>query len=361
MIRLKINWRDVFMLESPKHLIPIPPISAMSQLSNHFPSEPHSDGSEQIAMSIESSYPLTFSQRNRYDSLPKPMRLTYLSNDLRRELCDLIYEFLKVMTDAFFNNKTDSRVIFVEPGQTYVKNILGRIKNCPKNRISQSFEKNIEFLQITFCNEKFNILLDYLEIMMNELAIMIHKDEDFADMEKEYSMSDFVNGVSDLFIKHYSAYWLDISQYPYQFYPRVSKEQGEATQQAIETVRQGRMDGASTHLRQAAEHINMGQYADSVADSIRAVESVARIIDPASSKTLGPALDSLERAGLLKHNALKEGFKKIYGYTSDEEGIRHALLDQSKADVSLDEAVFMFGACASFAAYLTRNHQKAKT
>jgi len=90
------------------------------------------------------------------------------------------------------------------------------------------------------------------------------------------------------------------------------------------------------------------------------VESVARTIDPASSRILGPALDFLGRAGLLKHKALKEGFKKIYGYTSDEEGIRHALLNQSKVDVSLDEAIFIFGACAYFVAYLTPSHQKAK-
>ena len=117
------------------------------------------------------------------------------------------------------------------------------------------------------------------------------------------------------------------------------------------------MDGATAHLRQAAEHINARRYADSVADSIRAVESVARVIAPKASNTLGPALDSLEKAGLLKHAALKEAFKKLYGYTSGEQGIRHALLDKEVADVGLDEAVFMFGACASFAAYLVGKHQ----
>ena len=119
------------------------------------------------------------------------------------------------------------------------------------------------------------------------------------------------------------------------------------------------MDGSATHLRQAAEHINAGQYADSIADSIHAVESVARTIDPGSGKTLGPALRSLERAGVLKHPALREAFEKLYGYTNDEEGVRHALLEKGSADVGLDEAVFMFGACASFAAYLTGKHRQA--
>ena len=119
------------------------------------------------------------------------------------------------------------------------------------------------------------------------------------------------------------------------------------------------MDGAATHLRQAAEHINARQYADSVADSIHAVESVARVIDPKASKLLGPALDSLENAGMLKHPALKKALKNLYGYASDEQGIRHARLEKDAPQVGQDEALLMFGACASFAAYLTNRHRQA--
>ena len=119
------------------------------------------------------------------------------------------------------------------------------------------------------------------------------------------------------------------------------------------------MEGAASHLRQAVDHINAYQYADAITDSILAVESVARIIDSRASTTLGPALKSLEKAGLLSHPTLKQAFEKLYGYTSDEQGVRHALLDRGTADVGVDEAIFMFGACASFAAYLTQKHRQA--
>ena len=167
----------------------------------------------------------------------------------------------------------------------------------------------------------------------------------------------------DLFEQYPAAYCLYTvpDQQKYWFVPRSSKEQGEATQQAIETLLECNMKGAAGHLRQATEHINLQQYADSIADSIHAVESVAHKINPKASKSLGPALDSLEKDGLLKHEALKNAFKKLYGYTSDEEGIRHALLDKSAPNVGLDEAIFMFGACASFAAYLVmlNEHRQA--
>ena len=116
------------------------------------------------------------------------------------------------------------------------------------------------------------------------------------------------------------------------------------------------MEGAATHLRQAVEHINARQYADSIRESISAVESVARRIAP-NENTLGDALKSLEKKGLLKNKQLKKGFEQIYAYTNSEEGVRHSLVFKDSADVGLDEAMFMFGACASFAAYLTNKHR----
>ena len=175
-----------------------------------------------------------------------------------------------------------------------------------------------------------------------------------------YITEDFLERMKNSFEQHSAAYWLDTSQQPYRFVPRASKEQGEATQQAIETIRESNLEGAAAHLRQATEHINAQQYADSITDSIHAVESAARMIDLEASKTLGPALNSLEKAGVLKHPALKAAFEKLYGYTSNEQGIRHALLEQDSPDVGLDEAIFMFGACASFAAYLAQKNRQAE-
>jgi len=52
------------------------------------------------------------------------------------------------------------------------------------------------------------------------------------------------------------------------------------------------------------------------------------------------------------HGALKKGFLAIYGFTSDEQGIRHALLDKDAPDVDEVDALFMIGACSAFVSYL---------
>jgi len=60
-------------------------------------------------------------------------------------------------------------------------------------------------------------------------------------------------------------------------------------------------------------------------------------------------LKTIERSHKL-HPALKDAFLKLYGYTSDADGIRHALMEES--DLDRDDAKFFFLACTSFTNYL---------
>ena len=284
------------------------------------------------------SQDLTFSQRYDYEPLPEPMRLEEISSGLRRKIWDAVRELLLKE-----RRKELRYFVFTQRGREFVERVLGAYTETPRDEIRTDYRWVMEtFKDAIIVTDEFNKIIDLLEIMVN--------NEDTPD--------EFVQQIKGSFEQH-AAYRLDTSQPRYQFFPCASKEQCDAIQQAIETVHDGGMTAAAAHLREAGEHIIKRQYGDSIIDSIHAVESVARLIDPGAKKTLGPALDSLERAGLLKHTALKEGFEKLYGYTCDEQGIRHARLNKDAPDVSLDEASFMFGACASFAAYLVSKHQQA--
>ena len=143
--------------------------------------------------------------------------------------------------------------------------------------------------------------------------------------------------------------------------PRVSLDSGRATRQALDVIQEYGMGGGTAHLRRAAEHLNAQRYADSIGHSIRAVESVARRIDPGASNDLRLALRSLESANVLKHPALREAFVKLYAYTSDEEGIRHAQVFKEQIEVGPEDALFFFGACAAFAAYLAQKHRQVES
>lgn len=140
--------------------------------------------------------------------------------------------------------------------------------------------------------------------------------------------------------------------------PRTSKRLSESVQKSLSTIRSIGMGGSVTHLHQAAEHIKKQQYPDSIVDSIHAVESIACVMDPNSNSTLGKALNSLSHHGILKHLPLVKILETLYGWTSNEPGLRHGLKDKGIADVGLDEAVLLFGACACFADYLASKHQQ---
>ena len=305
---------------------------------------------------------LTFSQRYGYEPLPQPMQLEEISDDLRREIWNVIREsFLEKIPTV---NHTFPRQV-----HQFIRGILGKLLRMPEDEIRNHYSSVSKEFKKVVLEGRFNSVLDLVEMTINtghtqnpstSYEAVYNRAADNYILDRIYDRDELARHIKSLFDQHASAYRLDASQRPYQFFPRSSEEQGEATSQSIETVHDSGMEGAAAHLRQAAEHLNARRYADSVRESISAVESVARMIDPKASKTLGPALDSLEKAGLLKHRALKEGFKNLYGYTSDEQGIRHALVDKNSPDVGLDEAMFMFGACASFAAYLTNKHRQTE-
>jgi len=97
-------------------------------------------------------------------------------------------------------------------------------------------------------------------------------------------------------------------------------------------------------------------YRNSIKESISAVESVAQIITDDSFATLGSALKVIERKGTM-HPALKASLSSLYGYTSDADGIRHAMLKASS--LCFIDVKFMLVACSAFINYLIKKAQDA--
>ena len=119
-----------------------------------------------------------------------------------------------------------------------------------------------------------------------------------------------------------------------------------------EALRDTKFKGVTAHLRQALELLSDREnpdYRNSIKESISAVESIAKIITDDPKVSLGKALLILEKDGKL-HKTLKEGFSRLYGYTSDEGGIRHAMLEEPNIDSH--DARFFLLSCTSFVNYL---------
>jgi hypothetical protein len=91
-------------------------------------------------------------------------------------------------------------------------------------------------------------------------------------------------------------------------------------------------------------------YRNSIKESISAVEAFCILIVGDSKANLGKALAIIESKHLL-HSSLKEAYNKIYGYTSDADGIRHAMLEDGVL-LNFEDAKFMLVSCSAFINYL---------
>lgn len=129
-----------------------------------------------------------------------------------------------------------------------------------------------------------------------------------------------------------------------------SDEEIESIESAIKNA--DKYNAVRAHLEQAIFLMSdrkTPDYRNSIKESISAVESLAKIITNDDKATLGAALNVLEKQ-LSIHPALKKSLSSLYGYTSDEGGIRHGMLEESNLD--FNDAKFMLVSCTAFINYL---------
>ena len=106
------------------------------------------------------------------------------------------------------------------------------------------------------------------------------------------------------------------------------------------------------HLRRSLELLSdrfNPDFRNSVKESISAVERLASHRTGEKHGTLGQLLKKLE-SRIELHPALKNAFSSLYGWTSDDSGIRHALAEKETAD--FEDAKFMLLACSAFINYV---------
>lgn len=144
-----------------------------------------------------------------------------------------------------------------------------------------------------------------------------------------------------------------------QLSPITTDEEASEIEQALDTARKSKLVGVEVHLKTALVKFSDRKnpdYRNCITESVSAVESIAKIITGKPKATLGDALKVIEDKVDI-HGALKEGLNKMYGYTSDEGGLRHAMLNLGKIDS--EDARFMLVSCSAFINYLKVKADKA--
>lgn len=121
---------------------------------------------------------------------------------------------------------------------------------------------------------------------------------------------------------------------------------------AIESGIVDAVSTARTHLERALSLLSArkdADYRNSIKESISAVEAVCQYV-VGGKATLGDSIKLLKAKGHV-HPALEQALLKLYGYTSDGGGIRHALSEDS-IPPTYSDAKFMLVACSAFVSFV---------
>ena len=124
---------------------------------------------------------------------------------------------------------------------------------------------------------------------------------------------------------------------------------------SIEKAEQTKFSSVNTHIQKAVELFSRRpspDYENSIKESISAVEAMCNIITGATgaNATLGKTIKKLKDYGVHIHPAMESAYSSLYGYASDENGIRHGGIDFTNAPA--EDAKYMLVSCSAFVNYL---------
>ena len=276
---------------------------------------------------------LTFSQRHGHKPIPQPPKLGEISRAARNRLWDTLWTHLDRTANYPGPYAAGAVALLGEPWKSVLSSVHRELMQLSLDQYSGELRR-WQTLCKKLLSGQFNRCFDFLEIVMRHRTCP----------------ESFISEVQEIFRLHL-AYRIDTTGIP-TIVPAVTSQEGEALVEAIEKLEHASLGGAATHLRSAAERILQEGWADSVRDSIHAVESVVKNSLGEEEGTLGRLLGTMEREHGL-HPALKTAVSALYGYTSAEPGVRHARFDD-ESRVTQDEALFMLPVCAAFCTYVLR-------
>ncbi|MEW6012240.1 MAG: AbiJ-NTD4 domain-containing protein [Elusimicrobiota bacterium] len=246
------------------------------------------------------------------------------------------------------------------------QNISPALKNRIWNLfydIYSNFEYKISLNFLEFVWEKFfKLRIDELNIASSYSALMDIKKKFFnLNWYEVYDFVEFVYNETDV-----KKMWeigvnkiLEEERAPYRLIkghiaPLTNKEEINEIEKALEE--NDKLIQAKKHIEKAlilfSDRTNP-DYENSIKEAISAIETLSKKILKDEKGTLGELIKKTDL-----HPALKDGINKIYGWTSDEGGLRHGNKPEQKNKYLENESRFMLIFCSALFNYLVSKYGK---
>jgi hypothetical protein len=273
---------------------------------------------------------LTFEQAEGLSPLPTQLKRTEISSELRAVLWNYIYTEIENSTER------DTYSYIIKPWSNVLKQVHVYRDHRNVDDFTTRFTDAIERPKLIFTKGSYGEIYGWLQFVLGLKP-----------------SADFAKKIDNI---------LRYCRAPYRVIdatvicPIASDEEAATITKAFVDLKAAGLTGSREHLKKAAVELTAGDFAGSVRESIHAVESAVRVMEP--SGDFSKALSKLEQKTNI-HGALKKGFLALYGFSSDEQGIRHPLLEKQAPAVDEADAMFMIGACAAFLSYLINKSRSA--
>lgn len=256
--------------------------------------------------------------------------------DMPSELRNRLWNIIKQVIESYPNSQKEWMI--EEIWDEFFKKDLDEIKISVVFPLSFAFNK----IKDLFLLLEWYKVYDFIEFLLQKMKI---KEDIYLPSSKEkISICEgFINEINRIFEEEGAPYKIiDCCVTPI------------TSQLEIEEIERALKIGdkyypVKKHLSKGIELFSKRpnpDYLNSIKEAISAVEALTRIITGKENATLGEVINSLNI-----HPALKEAVKKLYGWASDEGGIRHAEKSIS-SQINQEEACFALVICSSIVNYI---------
>lgn len=289
----------------------------------------------------------SFSQRYGFKPIKNIIQIDSMDDDLRVGLWNTILE-IYFMQGNKYNEWHNPN--YDEYSLMY-KEIWGNHFKKPIDEFFYDWENNgtynFAYMKQIFFSYKWYEVYDFLEFLANWNYSSFM--EQYADEKKEEAFKCSCNLILEREMSGYRFIGNLIT-------PITSETEIAEIEEALKNSEPYKT--VYTHLHRALELLSdrkLPDYRNSIKESISSIEAFLKQIT--QEKDFAPAINKIEnKIGI--HPALKIAFTKLYGYTSDADGIRHGLMEESNID--FEDAKFILVSCSAFVNYLIVKFEKTK-
>lgn len=285
-----------------------------------------------------------FSERIGAVESPNTLQIEEISDALRNSMWNLLYALYEVEHHNYWI--------------AVAKRVAHQFRKVPADEVPYQNYECRNWLKAYFFSLLWYEAYDFVEFVANNHRAMTSESRGYrSDVRHHRANNDDVqNALNRIFERELSGYRF-IEKI---LSPITDESEIQEIANAVEQSLEKKLQGVREHLHAALSLLGKKpepDYRNSIKESISAVESVAKQISGNTSKGIDDALEALAKKSEI-HGALKAGFKSLYGFSSDSDGIRHAILEQP--NVGFIEAKYMLVACSAFVNYLIQKADDAK-